>query len=154
MLERLPLLFVAVALSAHATVYKCANDKGGVVYQDTACAPGRELANLDIDPPPPGVAPGAPRPAKNGARAPAATPAAAQPAARSASAAERKFLQAGMSEADVVRSVGPPDVESGARAKQGRRRWQYLPTTGDPVTLTTLTLVDGKVASVERKVMR
>jgi hypothetical protein len=45
-------------------------------------------------------------------------------------------------------------LESGARAKQGRRRWQYLPTTGDPVTLTTLTLVDGKVASVERKVMR
>jgi hypothetical protein len=152
MLERLPLLFVAVTLSAHATVYKCSNDKGGVVYQDTACAPGRELANLEIDPTPPSVAPRAPRPAGNSAHAPAASPEPAQPAERGGSAAERKFLQVGMNEAEVIRSVGRPDLESAGHAKAGRR-WSYLPTAGDPVTLTTLTFVNGKVAYVERKVV-
>ncbi len=151
MLKGLPSLFVAVALSAHATVYKCSNDKGGVVYQDTACAPGRELANLEINPAPPTIAPRAPR--TDGANAPAASPAPAQPGTRGGSAAERKLLLAGMREAEVVRSVGRPDLESAGRAKEGRR-WSYLPTAGDPVTLTTLTFVEGKVAYVERKVVR
>ena len=57
-----------------------------------------------------------------------------------------------MNEAEVIHSVGRPDLESAGHAKGGRR-WSYLPTDGDPVTLTTLTFVNGKVAYVERKVV-
>src|SRR5439155_1575803 len=53
------LLFLALAVPAHAGVYKCANEKG-VVYQDTACAPGKELRNLDTDPANLSVVPGTP----------------------------------------------------------------------------------------------
>ena len=59
----------------------------------------------------------------------------------------------GMSEAEVILKVGRPDVEAKGRGKQGHR-WSYMPTAGDPDTLTTLTLAGGKVTQVERKVVR
>ena len=67
--------------------------------------------------------------------------------------AERKFIQAGMSEAEVILKIGRPEVEAKGRGKNGHR-WSYMPTAGDPNTLTTLTLAGGKVTHVERKVVR
>ena len=58
----MPLLFALVLLLAaslaHATVYKCAAELG-VLYQDIPCAGGKELRNLDADPPNLSVVPGA-----------------------------------------------------------------------------------------------
>ena len=72
---------------------------------------------------------------------------------RRGSAAERKFISVGMAEAEVIAKIGRPDVSSRGHGKVDRR-WSYMPAAGDPNTLTTLTLVGGKVASVERKVVR
>ncbi len=133
----LSLVWFALAAPAHAAVYKCTNDKGGIVYQDTACAPGTELGNL------------APSPAAK--PAPAGKPAAAAASARVGNAAERRTLQVGMSEAAVIQKVGRPDVEyKGA----SQARWTYMPSAGDPDTLTTLTFGAGKLTNIERKPVR
>jgi len=150
------LLLLWAAQPAHAAVYKCANEKGGVVYQDIPCPPGRELRNLDADPATLSVVPGIPVPAAQSASAPAAKPARVRMGTvkvKGGNPAERKFIQAGMSEAEVILKVGRPDVEAKGRGKQGHR-WSYMPTAGDADTLTTLTLAGGKVTHVERKVVR
>ncbi|TMG83486.1 MAG: DUF4124 domain-containing protein [Betaproteobacteria bacterium] len=150
------LLLLWAAQPAHAAVYKCANEKGGVVYQDSPCPPGRELRNLDADPATLSVVPGTPVPAAKSASAPAAKPARVRTGTvkiKGGNPAERKFIQAGMSEAEVILKVGRPDVEAKGRGKQGHR-WSYMPTAGDADTLTTLTLAGGKVTHVERKVVR
>jgi hypothetical protein len=150
------LLLLWVAQPAHAAVYKCASEKGGVIYQDIACAPGKELRNLDAEPATLSVVPGTPVPAANAAAAPATKPARVQTGTvkvKGGNPAERKFIQAGMSEAEVILKIGRPEVEAKGRGKEGRR-WSYMPTTGDPDTLTTLTLAGGKVTHVERKVVR
>jgi hypothetical protein len=152
------LLFLLwAAQPAQAAVYKCASEKG-VVYQDTACAPGRELRNLDTDPATLSVVPGTPVP-KPRATAPAAKPARVKTGtvksreSRGGNSNERKFIQAGMSEAEVVFRIGRPDVEAKGRGKEARQ-WSYMPVAGDPDTLTTLTFAAGKVLRVERKVVR
>jgi hypothetical protein len=143
----LPLLLsVAIAAPAQAAVYKCTNEKGGVIYQDTACAPGTEMGSFAASPPRANVVPGTSPPAAKGAAA--ANPAPAP--VRGGNAAERRLLQVGMSEAEVIQKVGRPDVEDKANAKAGAR-WSYMPTSGDPDTLTTLTFAGGKVTAVERK---
>ena len=152
-------VFAVVALFlaplAQAAIYKCATDRG-VVYQDAACPPGKELRNLDEDPATFSVVPGTPVPA-----APAASSRVpARPAARattrkvkSGNAAERRFIHTGMSEAEVIMRIGRPDVDSKGKGKSGRR-WAYLPAAGDPDTMTTLTIAAGAVVDVERKVAR
>jgi len=150
------LLLLSAAQPAHAAIYKCANEKGGVIYQDTPCAPGKELRNLDADPATLSVVPGTPVPAAKAAAAPAAKPARVQTGTvkvKGGDPAERKFIQAGMSEAEVILKIGRPEVEAKGRGKGGHR-WSYMPTAGDPNTLTTLTLAGGKVTHVERKVVR
>jgi hypothetical protein len=149
------LLLLWAVQPVHAAVYKCANEKGGVIYQDIPCAPGKELRNLDADPATVSVVPGTPVPAAKAAAAPAAKPTRVQTGTvkvKGGNPAERKFIQAGMSEAEVILKVGRPDVEAKGR-KEGHR-WSYMPTAGDPDTLTTLTLAGGKVTHVERKVVR
>ncbi|HEY2864021.1 MAG TPA: DUF4124 domain-containing protein [Casimicrobiaceae bacterium] len=142
-----------------ASVFKCAADKGAVVYQDVPCSAGRELRNFDIDPPALTVLPATP-----GATAPRTTNEASERGAKTARngareqaderrAAERKFARSGMSEAEVVQRLGRPDVTSGGGRKSGRR-WAYLPRPGDPNTMTTLTLQGGNVVDVERKLVR
>jgi hypothetical protein len=72
-----------------------------------------------------------------------------------ASAQERKFLREGMSEGDVLMKVGKPDSESvvsGGGAMVVEKKWIYLPVPDDQQTMTTITIVDGKVTRVERKV--
>jgi hypothetical protein len=155
---RILVLFVlSLAAPAHAAVYKCANEKS-VVYQDTACAPGKELRNLDTDPATLSVVPGTPVPTRTAASPPAPKPAkvratTAKNKGKGGNAAERKFLRAGMSKTEVLYKIGRPDIELSGRRKGGQQ-WSYMPTADDPATLTTVTFVGGKVDRVERKVVR
>ena len=63
------LSLIWVALPAAASVFKCAADKGEVVYQDVPCGAGRELRNFDTDPPAITVLPSTPVAAAPGAAA-------------------------------------------------------------------------------------
>ena len=143
---------------AEASVFKCAGDKGAVVYQDVPCRAGQELRNFDTDPPELTVLPATPSataPSPDRARAerperPARDPARQRTDDRRAN--ERKFVRSGMSDAEVLQRLGRPDVTSGSR-KSGRR-WAYLPRPGDPDTMTTLTLEGSSVVDVDRKVVR
>ena len=149
-------------VDADATLVKCRGDRGSVVYQDEACKPGTELRNFDTNPATLSVVPGlrgtAPavvtatqqgRSARAGRREPAKKVA-------SGKAAERRFIRTGMSEAEVVRRIGRPEVHAGAGRKSGKdgKHWSYLPAAGDPDTITTVTIAGGSVTSVERKVVR
>ena len=59
----LALILLLLASAAYGAIYKCSIEKGTVVYQDTPCGPGKELRNLDTDPPNLSVVPGTPLPA-------------------------------------------------------------------------------------------
>ena len=143
-------------------VYKCSGSAGSVVYQDAPCSPGTELRNFATDPPSLSVIPGTAAPGTATAPARAASTKAERAAASNSSrtaknnaakASERRFIQVGMSTAEVIERIGRPDVD--ARNLRGKGfRWSYLPKDGDPNTITTVTLVDGRVADVERKVVR
>ena len=151
--------------TADATMVKCKADHGSVVYQDEPCKPGMELRNFDTDPATVSVVPGSPVAATPPPAAAQRTRAA--PAARrapeqklsSGKAAERRFIRTGMSESEVIRRIGKPEVEARGSRKQGKqgkegKHWSYLPAAADPDTITTLTIVGGLVANVERKVVR
>ena len=72
--------------------------------------------------------------------------------AHPANAAERRHVQPGMHEGEVLARLGAPDLRSG---KGGGKlsRWTYMPVAGDPQTLTTVVFEYGKVVEVERKVV-
>lgn len=158
---RLPTAFIAAvvlatALPAHGGLFKCAGDKGAVIYQDGPCAPGRELRNLETDPAQLSVVPGTPVPIR--AVAPEAAPKGektrhAVTRARSGDPGERKFLRMGMTPAEVMARVGSPDMQLSGRRKEGQQ-WSYLPAAGDADTLTTVTFAGGTVSRVERRVVR
>jgi hypothetical protein len=144
---------------------KCKGDRGSVVYQDEPCKPGMELRNFDTDPATVSVVPGSPvaaTPPPAAAQRTRAAPAARRaPEQRlsSGKAAERRFIRTGMSESEVIRRIGKPEVEARGSRKQGKqgkegKHWSYLPAAADPDTITTLTIVGGLVANVERKVVR
>ena len=70
---------------------------------------------------------------------------------------ERKFIREGMTEGEVMVKIGRPDsesVDSGGGAQVTVKRWIYLPTPGDPQTVTTITFRDGKVTDVARQMTR
>ena len=151
-----------LAQPAGASVFKCAGDKGDVVYQDAPCSTGRELRNFDSDPPPITVLPAtqlgtavaAPAASRGGSdRSAKSTRDSASQEADDRRAAERKFVRTGMSEGEVLHRLGRPDVTSGSGRKSSKR-WAYLPRTGDPGTMTTVTLQGGSVTDVERKIVR
>jgi len=145
------------------------------VYQDTPCPAGSELRNLDKDPPSLSVVPGLP----SGSARPDATPRAhdatgrhdgrdKQRSDRAAErnverAGERRFIRAGMTEAEVLARIGRPDVNAHKRETAGKgsskrgsagAEWSYLPNAGDPQTITTITIVGGKVTDVRRSIAR
>jgi hypothetical protein len=77
--------------------------------------------------------------------------------ALAASASERKFIREGMSEGEVLVKIGKPDsesVDSGGGATETVKRWIYLPAPGDPQTITTIVLRNGKVVEVTRQISR
>jgi hypothetical protein len=75
-------------------------------------------------------------------------------------AAERRFIHEGMSEAEVVQKIGRPHYKSatphhgGRRGKQGKQGkvWTYPPAPDDPQTTTLVTIANGQVERVERRV--
>ena len=145
---------------ARAEVYKCAGDGGRPIYQEMPCPKGKDLRNFQSDPPEITVLPGA---AKADSAAPSVKPGkdpladkTAKPRTekpRSGDPAERRHLHSGMSEGDVLARVGPPDATSGQRgAKQVR--WTWLPAEGDPETVTTVTFLNGIVATVDRTLFK
>ena len=74
-----------------------------------------------------------------------------------ADAADRKFIREGMSEGEVVMKIGRPDSEStdsGGGSQVAVKRWVYFPARGDPQTITTLTIREGRVVEVDRQVSR
>jgi uncharacterized protein DUF2845 len=172
------LSFACVGVAAGA-VFKCSAPNNGVVYQDTPCAAGAELRNLDKDPPSLSVVPGLP-PASQRASSAGAAPArnargGSERDARGEArdklradktverAGERRFIRAGMTEAEVLARIGRPDVNAHRREtarKASNKRagagaeWSYLPNAGDPQTITTLTIVGGKVTDVRRSIAR
>ena len=149
-------LVLVLAAPAHAGLYKCAGEKSTVVYQDSPCTAGKELRNLDLDPATLSVVPGTPLPSRAvKPSAPAREPKSRATAVRSRGGdpAERKFLRTGMTQAEVLHRIGRPDMQQGARRKEGQQ-WSYLPTAGDADTLTTVTFAGGAVSRVERKVVR
>ena len=150
-------LLISFPPSAHAAVFKCAAEGGGAVYQDTACPPGKELRNFATDPPNVSIVPGTPeaKPAPSAKAGPAAASErrVSKQKVQDTKAAARRFAQIGMSEAEVIERFGRPHVDSRGRKGQGKQ-WSYLPAPGDPETITTLTIVGGKVVDVERKIVR
>ena len=167
MLMLAPIFAVAQAAPPHTgttpappaatTVYKCSDSASGVVYQDAPCAPGTELRNFATDPPSLSIVPAAPAAPSQNAAAPAARgdgrtiPIRAR--ATMGNVQERRYIRVGMTQAEIVQRIGKPDVD--ARNQRGKgQRWSYLPRSGDPDTITTVTLVDGRVAEVERKIVR
>ena len=156
------LLLVAFACGpAVAQVYKCAGDGGVPVYQDAACAPGQELRNFAADPANVSVLPLRP-PAGTTTRQSSPSPVKTRNAAASerkekaragGDPAERRHLHPGMPEGEVLARAGPPDMKSGGGGRKVAR-WTYMPSAGDPQTLTTVVFEYGKVVEVERTVMR
>lgn len=74
-----------------------------------------------------------------------------------ANASDRRFIHDGMSEGEIVMKIGRPDSESvdtGGAAKVTVKRWISFPAPGDPQTVTTLTIRDGKVVEVDRQIAR
>jgi len=156
------LLSLAVAPPAAAALYKCAKDQG-VVYQDLPCPPGKQLRDLEADPPTLSVLPGTPVPAAQAAAEPNASSsrertrtsvrATVHRATRGGNPADRRFIRAGMSEGEVVMRIGRPDLRTKGNGKGGQR-WSYLPVAGDADTMTTVTFAGGKVVEVDRRVSR
>ena len=62
-------------------------------------------------------------------------------------------LETGVRLFQELHRLGRPDVTSGSGRKSSKR-WAYLPRTGDPGTMTTVTLQGGSVTDVERKIVR
>jgi hypothetical protein len=82
---------------------------------------------------------------------------AAASSAFAADIGERRFIREGMSEGEVLLKIGKPDMTSedtGGGAQVTRKRWIYLPASGDSQTLTTVVLEKGKVVEVSREISR
>jgi len=77
--------------------------------------------------------------------------------ALAADARERGFIRKGMAEGEVLLRIGKPDHEafvSNVKGLPEEKTWTYFPHQRDPQTLTILTLREGVVADIERKVAR
>jgi len=139
-------------------VYKCAGG-GTPVYQDTPCPPGRELRNFAEDPASVSVLPMRPPPGSTSriAAPPREKPAKVSKAGRQKESYgdpnERRHVQPGMHEGEVLARLGAPDLKSGGGGRKVAR-WTYMPVPGDAQTLTTVVFEYGKVIEVERKIVR
>jgi hypothetical protein len=150
-----------VASGVGAEVYKCAGEGNRPIYQEMPCPAGKELRNFQVDPPEITIVPGTSR-AREAAPPPGTKAVKEQNANKDARArvdkpgrnpSERRHLHSGMSEGEVLARVGRPDVTSAP--KGGKQvRWTWLPTDGDPETVTTLTIVAGIVTQVDRTLVK
>jgi hypothetical protein len=159
---------VAVPILAYASaeggLFKCRGSGTQPVYQDHPCPPGTELRDFAQNPATVSVipfespAPGVSVKPLRAERAPKPPP---KPDKRKADAdrrnsdaavVERRHVKEGMSDGEILARLGPPDLQSGKTAR--KMRWTYLPSPGDPQTVTLLRFEDGKVVAVERTTMR
>ncbi|MFO1313445.1 MAG: DUF4124 domain-containing protein [Burkholderiales bacterium] len=154
-----PVALLAAAPHAPAQVYKCIGDGATPVYQDAPCPPGHELRNFESDPANVSVLPMRP-PAGSTSRLsapprdkPAKVSKAGKQKEQSGDPNERRHIQPGMHEGEVLARLGAPDLKSGGGGRKVAR-WTYMPVPGDPQTLTTVVFEYGKVIEVERKVVR
>ena len=143
---------------ALAAVYKCEGDGGVPMYQESPCPPGKSLRDFQTDPPEITVLPaesGANRGKKAGTRPPAERPAAkdGKPPRPGGDATERKHLRSGMTAGEVRARVGAPETTTGGKGGKPER-WTWLPAAGDPDTVTTVTLSNGVVTDVDRRVVK
>jgi hypothetical protein len=72
-------------------------------------------------------------------------------------ARDRGFISKGMKEAEVLLKIGRPDHEAFVNNAKGlpeEKTWTYFPHARDPQTLTILTLREGVVSDIERKISR
>jgi hypothetical protein len=144
-----------------SAVHKCRGERGVPIYQETPCEPGRELRDFGADPPTvsvipfggPGSSSLPPSPARGerGNRETRDKRPGEPSTTATARAEERRHLHVGMTEAEVRARLGPPEMTSG---KSGKVRWSYLPAPGDPSTITTVRLENGRVVAVDRNVVR
>ncbi len=156
----LPVLLPAVAL---ADVYKCAGEGGAPVYQEMPVPAGEGAAQLPDGPAgdhhiAPARSPdaGARRCAEGSRRAtarPAPTRSPAKSAPSPAMPPSASIVRLGMTEAEVLARLGPPDMTTGGK-NGGAGRWTYMPAPGDPETITSLTFTKGVVTDIERKVVK
>jgi hypothetical protein len=135
------------------TVYRVPASEAGGVSGHPLCA-RTELRNFATDPPTLGVVQDRPaRPRRRLHRAPArSTPHSLRTRSNHA-VRDRRYIRVGMTQAEVVARIGKPDIDAHGQRGKGQR-WSYLPRGSDPNTITTVTLVDGRVSDVERKVVR
>jgi len=148
------LVVLAPAASAPASIHKCASASGAIVYQGHACGSSSmpietdTFPTLSVVPPPPRPslerAPPVPKPPR-AERVRRAEPARGDPA-------ERRHLRAGMSEGEVIARIGPPDLTTGKGRRQSR--WTWMPSSGDPETITSVLFDLGRVIEVERTVVK
>jgi len=155
-------LFIASLAAAHAAptaaeVHKCRGPAGQPIYQDKPCSPGTALRDFSVDPPNVSIIPFSREttsvPTRAGPR-PERVPKPPRRATREKpvfDAAERRHLKEGMSEGEVRARLGPPD--QGGKSGKGAS-WTYLPAAGDPQTVTLVIFDQGRVARVERRIMR
>ncbi|MDR0250029.1 MAG: DUF4124 domain-containing protein [Burkholderiales bacterium] len=166
------IVFILVALfvtAANATVYKCTSADGKIEFSDKPCM-GADSAPMylpnntftsttAID----GTFVDA-----SGQKSSSASNAAktAEATKRTGSVNERRFIREGMTAADVRSRIGSPDsqeagIDCGWTTVNGERLWRtgcecwiYDPAAGDPQTRTDVCFQDGRVSSVNRKVVR
>jgi len=145
--------------AARADVFKCSGESGRPIYQESPCPTGKELRNFQTDPPEITVLPGsklevpAPSASAKAAKEAKGDKASTKTAKVRGDPAERKFLRNGMSEAEVLARLGPPDATTGSKSTK-QQRWSWFPADGDPETVTTVTLASGVVTNVERTVVK
>ncbi len=163
----------AAAGVAHASIVKCIDADGRVTYQNSTCAGGAKGLAVDATPNSGGRF-ATERQIRDTRRA-AETAAAVEnrmPAVRTSSkkkpthgynADERRFIQVGMSEAEVRRRIGAPDhavrrssgpEKSSTRSRDSTLQWIYSPADADPQTTTTLTFKGSAVIHIDRKITR
>jgi len=155
-------------LPASASVIRCIGPDGRVSYQDKSCDNGAPGVPVDATPnrgfrfatkqqiekasrPPPEEArmPEPPTAGKTKAKA-----------RKVLNAGDRRFIRTGMHAAEVRRKFGTPDQvdypvsAAGKPDRNGSRQWIYLPADDDPQTTTVVTVRNGMVLHVDRKVTR
>ncbi len=153
----------AVALAAAASgagagvaIHRCAGP-GGTTYQDRPCGPDAAGGGFDGSTATLSVTPGPGRGTTIvGREAPPRPPRAERvrraEAERGGNAIERRHLRAGMSEGEVVARIGRPDFTTGKGRRQSR--WTWMPVPGDPDTITVVLFEVGRVAEIERTVVK
>jgi len=162
-LVALSLAVVLAACVANATMIRCQDAAGRITYQDSTCPNGAR--GVPIDPYQSSGTRFATRDEINRAmkpEPPRKEPPTEQKRSRhrtSGDPAERRFIAPGTTAAQVRARIGEPDYTERApghgaskRKSSSGQQWVYLPVQGDTQTTTTLTMKDGVVTKVDRRV--